>query len=202
MHIPSVEQAKAFLDDARQRNPGPWVEHSLVSAAEASHIAQYHPELDPAAGYTLALLHDIGRRSGVAHMRHILDGYYFLCDQGYPDAARICLTHSFPVKDTRTAFGNWDCSPEERQFVEGFLENTEYTLYDKLVQLCDYLSLPSGFCPVEKRMIDVALRYGANEYAVKKWKAVFEIKEGLEKTIGRSIYSVLPGIVENTFASR
>jgi hypothetical protein len=71
-NIPTVEQAKVFLEDARIMYPGPWVERSLVSAAASERIAKHYP---------------------------------------------VCI---------------------------------EYSLYDKLVQLCDYLSLPSGFFPVEK----------------------------------------------------
>lgn len=40
---------------------------------------------------------------------------------------------------------------------------------------------------MEKRMIDVALRYGTNEFTVVKWKATFKIKEDIEKEIGQSI---------------
>ena len=58
-----------------------------------------------------------------------------------------------------------------------------------------------GFGIMEKRMIDVALRYGTNHLTVEKWKATFAIKAELEGQMGRSIYDVLPGVVENTFRS-
>ena len=45
----------------------------------------------------------------------------------------------------------------ERQFVQEFLAGSTYTSYDRLIQLCDALALPSGFCLVEKRLMDVAL---------------------------------------------
>jgi hypothetical protein len=48
-------------------------------------------------------------------------------------------------------------------------------------------------------MIDVALRHGINEYTTLKWKATFEIKEYFELKMGKSLYSVLPGVIENTF---
>jgi len=65
--------------------------------------------------------------------------------------------------------------------------------------LCDALALPNGFGLIEKRMVDVALRHGVNEYIISKWKATFEIQQHFEKVIGKSIYSLLPGVVENTF---
>lgn len=68
-----------------------------------------------------------------------------------------------------------------------------------MIQICDALALPSGFCIIEKRMIDVALRHGVHEHTVKKWKATFETKEYFEKRMDKSIYSVLPGVVDDIF---
>lgn len=48
-------------------------------------------------------------------------------------------------------------------------------------------------------MIDVAMRHGVNEYTIKKWNATFEIQKYFEERIGKSIYSVLPNVIENTF---
>jgi hypothetical protein len=59
--------------------------------------------------------------------------------------------------------------------------------------------LPDGFCLMEKRLLDVVLRYGFNEYTLPKWKAFFEIKAAFEREIGASIYDLLPGVVETTF---
>ena len=52
---------------------------------------------------------------------------------------------------------------------------------------------------MEKRMLDVVMRHGVNQYTVEKWKATFEIQKYFEERIGKSIYSVLPNVVENTF---
>lgn len=52
---------------------------------------------------------------------------------------------------------------------------------------------------LETRMVDASIRLGTNEHTVAKWKAIFNIKDDFEKIIGRSIYSVLPGVIENTF---
>ncbi|MDI6881043.1 MAG: hypothetical protein QMC95_13370 [Desulfitobacteriaceae bacterium] len=72
-------------------------------------------------------------------------------------------------------------------------------MYDELIQLCDALTTPKGFCLLEKRLVDVALRYGVNDLTVLKWKATFEIKGKFEAVIGRPIYNLLPGIEETTF---
>jgi len=199
MQIPTHEQARAYLVEAAGRNPGPWVQHSQVAAEAARAIASHHPDLDPAAAYVMGLLHDIGRREGRSDMRHVVDGYAFLHGEGLDEVARICLTHSFPVQDARAAAGQWDCSPAERAFVQDYLSGIEYTVYDRLIQLCDALALASGCCLMEKRLVDVVLRYGPNDFTVAKWRAFFDIQCEFERAIGQSIYCVLPGIVQGTF---
>jgi hypothetical protein len=67
--------------------------------------------------------------------------------------------------------------------------------------LCDSLALPSGFCLMEKRMVDVVMRYGTKPLTVPKWKAFFAIRDDFEREIGQSVYNLLPGVVENTFSS-
>ena len=201
MHIPTCQQAKNYLDEARGRNPGPWVDHSIQVAEAAQRIASTHPNLDPQSAYTLGLLHDIGRREGIAGMRHVVDGYNFLIAEGYPDAARICLTHSYPLADVN-ASSPWDGSTTERKFVANYLAQIEYTPYDRVIQLCDAICLPGGPVLMEKRMVDVTMRYGPNEYTTRKWQAFFDIQTEIEDAIGGSIYNLLPGVVENTFGVR
>ena len=180
-------------------NPGTWVQHSRYVAQAAELIASRHPDLDPTTACILGILHDIGRREGVTDLRHTVDGYHYLVNQGYPDAARICLTHSFIIKDIRAYSGKRDCSEADCQFLIDFLAQIEYTEYDRLIQLCDALSLPSGFCLIEKRFVDVALRHGMNDFTISKWKVYLQLKKDFETVIGQPIYSLLPGIVENTF---
>lgn len=199
MELPSLSQALAYLEEASQMNPGPWVQHSHVMAEAASTLAARLPGLDPKAARILGLLHDIGRRAGVSGMRHILDGYQFMQSEGYDDVARICLTHSFPLQDARGASAVWDCTPDQIVFITAYLEKVQYTGYDRLIQLCDALALPTGCCLIEKRLVDVALRYGSFELMIPKWQMIFQIKNDFEKVMGQSIYRILPGVVENTF---
>lgn len=199
MKIPSLKQAEALLNEGQQLNPGPWVQHSYFVGKAAEAIAGQHPSLDPQCAFILGYLHDIGRRAGVTDMRHILDGYTFLTEKGFESCARICLTHSFPIKDIRTVAGKWDCSKQELDFIAEFVSGTEFDDYDRLIQLCDAIALPSGFCLMEKRLMDVALRRGINGFSVPRWKAYLSIQQDFDEAIGRSIYEVLPGVVENTF---
>ncbi len=197
--IPVRQEAERLLELGAQRNPGGWAAHSRYVALGAETIARRHPALDAEAAYIVGLLHDIGRQEGVTNMRHVLDGYRYLLDLGYPDAARFCLTHSFPVKDVHAHAGVWDCTDAEVAFVAEFLAQTEYTDMDSLIQLCDALALASGFCLIEKRLVDVALRHGINPTTLPRWRATFNLQTHFEQIIGASIYTLLPGVVDNTF---
>ena len=199
MKIPTLEQAEALIAEARSRNPGPWERHSWFAGRAAQAIAARVPGLDPDAAFILGFLHDVGRGQGVTDMRHVLDGYTLLNEKGFSDAARISLTHSFPIQKLEAVAGKWDCSPLELEFIRTALTDCEYDLYDRLIQLCDSIALPSGFCLIEKRLMDVALRHGVNEYSVPRWKAYLSIQREFEDRIGQPIYRVLPGVVENTF---
>lgn len=202
MKIPPLEEAEQLLAEAAAMNPGPWASHSKNVALAARLIAERHPGLDPDCAGILGLLHDIGRREGVTNIRHLTDGHYFLNNLGYADAARISLTHSFPVPDLYVYMGEHDCSASDLQFLKDFLATVEFNDYDRVIQLCDGIATPSGFCLMEKRIVDVALRYGINDHTLFGWKARFQIKAEIEAAIGVSIYSLLPGIVEETFGAK
>jgi hypothetical protein len=201
----TAQQAKAWLNEAAGMNPGPWVEHSRFVAEAARIIAQHTPGMDGERAYSLGLLHDIGRRFGVTGNLHIADGYDYMMGQGCPEAAKVCLTHSFPLQDIESCFGSWDAVPGRdgrgvKERVRRLLAQTRYDGYDQLVQLCDALALPTGFCLLEKRWVDVVMRHGPNPLMAPKWRATYRIKELFEKQMGSSIYELLPGVIENTFA--
>jgi len=199
LDIPTRQQAENYLDEASRFNPGPWVDHSKQAAETAERIATAHSELDPESAYILGLLHDIGRREGIAGMRHVIDGYNFMIEEGFPDSARICLTHSYPIADVNAGSSPWDGSTTERKFIAQYLAEIEYTPYDQLIQLCDAICLPTGPVLMEKRLLDVTLRFGSNDFTIHKWRAFFDIQNEFEKAIGKSIYRLLPKVVENTF---
>jgi HD superfamily phosphodiesterase len=198
--IPRIKEAEGLLREAESLNPGPWVQHSIYAGKAAQLIALNCGDIDVDTAFVFGILHDIGRRFGISGMRHILDGYNFLMEKGFYRAAKICITHSFDCKDIKTAFGKWDCTDEEYEFVKQYLENVEYDDYDRLIQLCDALAFIDGYYLIEKRMVEAALRHGINEYTTLKWKATLETKEYFERKMGKSIYSILPGVVDNTFA--
>lgn len=194
--IPTPEQAEALLVDGLKINPGPWADHCRNVGLAARTIAQRCPGMSPDTAMSLGMLHDIGRRVGPVDMRHVIEGYRYAMALGMPEVARISLTHSFAVKDVGTSVGNWDCPAEDVRFVQEYLDGIEYDDYDRLMQLCDYLADPWGFCILEKRMVDVTLRRGFNEHTLEKWRAAFSLLKYFENKMGESLYPLLPGLTE------
>lgn len=192
------ELAEQSLEEAHAASPGPWADHARYVALACQNIAQRCPHLDAGEAYILGLLHDIGRFAGVTSERHLLDGYRYCMARGWEKAAQICVSHAFMIQDIATSIGVFDMSPEEKAFLAELICTAEYDDYDRLVQLCDALALPTGFCLLEKRFVDVALRYGTHPATVDRWRAVLDIKAHFEKIMGCSIYDVLPGALENS----
>ena len=190
--------AEQALEWAGTSNPGPWTDHSRYVAMACRNIAARCPQLDEEEAYIYGLLHDIGRYAGVTSERHLLDGHRWCAERGWDKAAQICVSHAFMIQDITTSIGVFDMSAEEQAFLAQVVENAVYDDYDRLVQLCDALALPTGFCLLEKRFVDVALRYGTPPAMVERWKKTLELKDHFQSLMGCSIYDVLPGAVENS----
>ena len=191
MKTPTITEAEILLTESEKLNNGLWISHSKTAGLCAKSIAQKCYNLDPDSAYILGLLHDIGRREGITDMKHIIDGYNFMKSLGYEDNARICLTHSFPLKNIKSYTGQNDCTEDETKFIMEFLTKTEYNDYDKLIQLCDALALPNGATYIEKRLVDVTLRRGFNDLTIPKWKAFFELKDYFDNKTGTDIYKLI-----------
>ena len=172
-------------------NPGPWVAHSRLAGEAAARIAARCPHLDARAAESMGLMHDIGRRFGAGDGTHGLDGYRFMTELGYDDCARICMTHSFLLHRADAARGGFGGTPEQQALIRGYLEQVEYDDYDRLIQLCDYLAHPDGLCILEKRMVDVAMRKGVDEWTLPVWRRLFELKAHFDRLTGCDLYSLL-----------
>lgn len=190
--------AQRALEEAYEANPGPWADHSRYVALACRNIAACCPELDEEEAYLYGLLHDIGRHAGVSSEKHLIDGYRYCMERGWEKAAQICISHAFMIQDISTSIGHFDMPEEDRRFMDWFVKNARYDDYDRLVQLCDALALPTGFCMLEKRFVDVTLRYGFHPATLDRWRKVLEIKDHFQKIMGCSIYDVLPGVAENS----
>lgn len=193
------QAAEAALEKASISNPGPWTDHSRYVAKACENIASHCRQLSGEYAYILGLLHDIGRYAGVSSEKHLIDGYRYCMERGWDKAAQICISHAFMIQDINTSIGKFDVTREDYLFMKEFVENAVYDDYDRLVQLCDALALPTGFCLLEKRFVDVTIRYGLHPATIDRWKKILEIKELFEKEIGCSVYTLLPGVIENSF---
>ena len=191
-------EADKELKIAAQLTPGPWEQHSISVAKNARLIAEKVEGMDCDKAYVMGLMHDIGRRAGIKGILHIFDGYDYMMSMKQEEIARICLTHSFPIKDVNTFLGKYDCSSDQKEFLAAFLKNSEYDNYDILIQLCDAISLPNGACIMEKRLVDVALRHGLPDFTLDKWKAFMNTKKHFDELCGCNIYTLLPNVLDNS----
>lgn len=186
--LPSCEEAKKILKDSEPLNPGPWGNHCRLVALCAEKIAAA-VGLDENKAYVCGLLHDIGRRFGVCHLRHVTDGYFYMMSLGFDEVAKICLTHSFPCNSIDDYIGNFDITAEELNLLQEKLKSVEFDDYDRLIQLCDSLAGGESIMTIEERMNDVKNRYGF--YPKAKWNKNLEIKDYFEEKLGKDIYSII-----------
>lgn len=187
--LPTREQAEMLLKEAEQCNPGPWGDHSRVTAHCAERIAMACGDLHADKAYILGLLHDIGRKFGVRHLGHVSDGYSYMQSLGFDEVAKICLTHSFNNQTINEYIGKFDTTSEELKMIQDALAATNMDDYDKLIQLCDSLAGAEGVLDIEERMGDVKRRYGF--YPQEKWNSNLAIKKYFEDKMGKDIYIVV-----------
>lgn len=195
----NIQNVELALREASESNPGAWADHSRYVASACKNIALHCKNLSADKAYSFGLLHDIGRYVGVCSEKHLIEGYRYCMKRGWEKAAQICISHAFMIQDIGTSIGEFDVSDGDYLFMKEFIASAVYDDYDRLVQLCDALALPTGFCLLEKRFVDVTIRYGVHPATVDRWKKILEIKALFEKQIGCSVYTLLPGVVENSF---
>ena len=187
--LPGRAEAEKLLLEAEKCNPGPWGNHSRVTAECAERIAALCEGMDTDKAYILGLLHDIGRKFGVKHMGHIYDGYHYMLDLGYDEAAKICLSHSFCIQNIQDYIGNFDITEEQQRELTDVLADSVYDDYDYLIQLCDSLAGADGVMDMEERMADVKRRYGS--YPQDKWERNLYLRKKFEDMTGKDIYQIV-----------
>lgn len=186
--LPTREEAIELVREGLSCNPGPWGKHCLTVAHCAEKIACACGDMDSEKAFILGLLHDIGRKFGVRHLGHVLDGYTYMKELGYDEVAKICLTHSFNNHTVDEYIGKFDVSEEELILIKNELDKTIYDEYDWLIQLCDSLAGADGVLDIEERMNDVKKRYGF--YPQDKWDSNIRLKHYFEEKMNKNIYLV------------
>lgn len=184
--LPTLQEARRLLKEAEACNPGPWGDHSRIAAHCARAIAEKCPGMDGEKAYILGLLHDIGRKFGVSHLRHVSDGYAYMLSLGYDEAARICLTHSFNNGRPEEYIGKVDVDEQTLAALRSALAVLEMDDYDRLIQLCDSLAGADRVLDMEERMGDVKARYGM--YPQAKWEKNLSLRRYFEEKMGMDLY--------------
>ena len=185
--VPTKDEAEKLLAEAQCRYNeasqmhGRWADHSRTAALCAERIAA-RCGMNAGKAYVLGLLHDIGRRYGDGHLRHVYYGWKYMNELGYDEVAQICLTHSFQIQRMDVYIGNRDIPLEAQQELEQALLAAVYDDYDRLIQLCDSIAGTGVVMDMAARMEDVRRRYGG--YPQEKWDKNFAIKQYFETLAG------------------
>ncbi len=187
------KEALDMLENARGKTKSDgWINHSICVGNSAGKIAEAL-KLDVEFAKTLGYIHDIGKSIG-EFSNHVMNGYNYLKDLGYDEEYyNICLTHSYLNNDVMCTAGN---IPTEIPFRTEFIKNHEYTIYEKIINLCD-LMCTSINVTVDKRLIDIIIRRGANKNTQYHTKEAFKLKEYIDTKLGYNVYDLFPEIKNN-----
>ncbi len=170
-----------------------WIDHSICVGKTAGKIAAklgIDVEKVIACGY----IHDIGK--GTAEFEnHPMQGYKYLKELGYDDEyANICLTHSYLNNDINCVAA--EMHSKDIRILEEFITNHKYTIYDKLITLCDLMSMQVNVT-IEKRLIDIYDRRGVHKNTVYNIRESQKLKKEFDEMLGYNLYRLFPEITEN-----
>ena len=191
-------EAKELLEKERinQKNDA-WIGHSICVGNAAGRIAEALNNkginIDTDKVITLGYLHDIGKNNGESE-GHGMRGYEYLKEKGYDDEyCNICLTHSYLNNDPLCTAGG---IPEDNSFKTEFIKNHEYTLEEKLINLCDLLCTQKVLT-LDKRIIDIIIRRGAYSNTQYHIKETCKLKGYFDGLLGYNLYELFPEIKNN-----
>ena len=189
----TVEKARELLEEARGKTPDDhWINHSICVGNSAGKIAE-KLNLDVDYAKTLGYIHDIGKSVG-DFKEHVMNGYKYIKELGYDDEyANICLTHSYLNNDVYCTAGG---IPRDIPFRTEFVKNHEYTIYEKIINLCDLMCTDVNMT-VDKRLIDLMSRRGAYENTQYHIKETYKLKQYIDEQLGFNVYDLFPSIKEN-----
>ena len=189
----TVEKARKLLEEARiKASDDRWIKHSICVGNSAGKIAE-KLNLDVDYAKILGYIHDIGRSVGDGK-DHVMQGYNYLKELGYDDEyANICLTHSYLNNDVYCTAGG---IPRDIPFRTEFIKNHEYTIYEKIINLCDLMCTDINMT-VDKRLIDIMTRRGAYENTQYHIKETYKLKQYIDEQLGFNVYDLFPSIKDN-----
>ena len=201
MKLQSIEARKLLEIERQNAKDDKWIEHCICVGNSAGIIARalkekgYDVDIDKTI--TLGYLHDIGKYSGESH-GHVMRGYEYLKSKGYDDEyCNICLTHSYLNNDVVCTAGGVP-NPEDNPFLTEFIKKHEYTIEEKLINLCDLMCTQGNkVFTIDKRLIDIMIRRGAYSNTQYHVKETYKLKEYFDNLLGYNLYDLFPEIKEN-----
>lgn len=174
-----------------------WVKHCIYVGIGAGRIAA-KLGIDSDYAQALGYVHDIGRK--ISHPNHTIAGYKYMISEGYPEEARSCLTHSFIDNNIYYTAGGIPAGKDRFDYMNSFLQGTELTIYDNVVQMCDLFCLDTGFTTIERRLLDITVRKGVFDNSMLHLEKTMELKSRLEEMMGCSLYELFPEIEHGALA--
>lgn len=185
------KKALEMLETSRGKTPHDgWIDHSICVGNAAGVIAKAL-NLDEEKAKTLGYIHDIGKL--IRFQNHVIEGYNFLKKLGYDEEyCNVCLTHSYLNNDVNCTQGN----PTNIPFRTEFIKNHEYTIYEKIINLCDLMCMKK-VVSMEKRLIDVISRRPQHNNIVYHVKEALKLKKYFDDLLGYNLYDLFPEIKEN-----
>lgn len=184
------KKALEMLEEARGKTPHDgWIDHSICVGRAAGVIAKAL-NLDEEKAKTLGYIHDIGKL--INFRKHVMKGYNYLKELGYDDEyCNICLTHSYLNNDINCTQGE----PTDIPFRTNFIKNHEYTIYEKIINLCDLMCM-HDVVTMEKRLIDIISRREPHKNVFYHINEALKLKKYFDELLGHSVYDLFPEIKE------
>ena len=186
------KKALEMLNDAKGKTiTDLWITHSICVGNTASIIAK-ELNLDVDYAKTLGYIHDYGKAVG-DFSKHDINGFNYLKDLGYDEEYySICLTHGYLNNDFMCAAGG---IPEDIPFRTEYIKTHKCSIYEKLICLCDLMCMQE-MIGIDKRLIDVIIRYGAYSNTQYHVKETYKLKEYFDNLLGYNLYKLFPDIVK------
>lgn len=201
MKLTSIEARKLLEIERLNVKDDRWIEHCICVGNSAGKIAKALDKkvinIDIDKTITLGYIHDIGKYNGESH-GHVMRGYEYLKEKGYDeDYYNICLTHSYLNNDIVCTAGGVPNS-EDNKFLTEFIKNHEYTIEEKLINLCDLMCPQGGMVyTIDKRLIDIMIRRGTYSNTQYHIKETYKLKEYFDNLLGYNLYNLFPEIKDN-----
>lgn len=192
------KEAKELLEIERKEGKDDrWIQHSILVGTSAGIIAKALNDkgitVDVDKTITLGYLHDIGKYNGES-IGHVMRGYEYLKNKGYDDEyANICLTHSYLNNDVTCTAGGGP-NPNDNPFLTNFIKEHQYSIEEKIINLCDLMCPKDKIYTVDKRLIDIIIRKGAYPNTQYHVIETYKLKEYFDNLLGYNLYDLFPEI--------